>query len=105
MADKIRNSGTRINFNPLDIVLIQPNYGNVYGFKKDISSVLPPLNLMYLSSYLKKNGYNTKIIDLEIEEEKVLEDLLKKSEVKIFGIGGVSSLFQRVKYIAEKMKC
>lgn len=88
----------------VDILLIQPSYSNVYGFKKDISSVLPPVNLMYLSSYLKKTGYNTKILDLEIENEKVLDSILKESKIKIFGIGGVTSLFPEVKRIAEKIK-
>ncbi|MFH8108070.1 MAG: radical SAM protein [Candidatus Aenigmatarchaeota archaeon] len=86
------------------IALIQPSYRKVYGFKEDISSILPPLNLMYLSSYLKQKGYETKIIDLEIEDEKTLDKILEEDKIKIFGITGVTSLFPVVDYLAKKIK-
>jgi hypothetical protein len=43
-----------------DMILINPSYRKVYGFKEDISSKLPPLGLMYLSSYLKQKRYSGK---------------------------------------------
>lgn len=88
----------------MDILLIQPSYSSVYGFKQDISSILPPLNLMYLSSYLKEKGYSTKIIDLEIENESELATILRNANCKIFGISGVTSLFPEIQRIAKRIK-
>jgi len=85
-----------------DLVLINPSYKKVYGFKEDISSKLPPLGLMYLSSYLKMNGYKVKIIDLEVDDESELKRILNDSQV--FGITSVTSTFPQARKIAKKIK-
>jgi radical SAM superfamily enzyme YgiQ (UPF0313 family) len=87
-----------------DIILINPPYRKVYGFKEDISSKLPPLGLMYLSSYLKQKGFKVKIIDLEVDQESKLENILRNSEANVYGITSVTSTFPGVMKIAQKIK-
>lgn len=62
-----------------------------------------PLGLCYLSSMLKKNGYNSIIgIDLQKDSESLFEKHLKDSD--IVGIHVVSKIFTEALRLAEKAK-
>lgn len=46
------------------ILLVRPA---LFGFQKSFSGVSPPLGLAYIGAILEKNGFEVKILDLEVE--------------------------------------
>jgi len=80
----------------MKIILINPPVFN------DIGHVLagsPPLGLLYIASYLEKNGYpDTKVIDGDAAQISwdLLNNLLKKENPDIVGISGASFVFPAI---------
>ena len=80
----------------MKILLINPPVWN------DINQVLadtPPLGLVYLATFIKKNGYsNVKVIDADAAEMiwSDLENLLIKEKPDIIGVTGASFVFPAI---------
>jgi radical SAM superfamily enzyme YgiQ (UPF0313 family) len=80
----------------MKIALTRPNYHT--------HLITPPLGIGYLSSYLKKNGYETKIIDglnLSLSNDEIVE---KVSDCDIVGITVLTAYYLEAKDLTEKLK-
>lgn len=79
------------------IALVRPKY--------DSHLITPPIGLGCISSYLKKYGYKTKIIDglnLNLTNEQIIE---KCKGYDIVGIFSMSAFFLEVIDLSKKLKC
>ena len=87
------------------MALVNPPYSNyLYGDEREVKSVYPPLNLLYLYSYTKDYA-EIKIFDGEIYSN--LKDLVR--DVKIFNpqivsYTATSQTYPVAKILAEKLK-
>jgi radical SAM superfamily enzyme YgiQ (UPF0313 family) len=70
------------------------------------ASVMPPLGLLYIDSYLRSKGEESVFIDLCIEKkwENRLEETFLKTDPEIIGITSNISNLSSVKKISEKIK-
>lgn len=64
----------------MDVLLVKP--------QSNVSNVMPPIGLGYLSSSLKKGGISAKIIDCMKEEMDALDvaNFMKKENIRIVGV-------------------
>lgn len=82
----------------MDILLINPRHSN--------SPFLLPLGLGYIASVLREESYNVSILDIDgfgYSDEEV-EEIIRMSEFDIVGIGGVSSTYKYVKWLAKILR-
>lgn len=77
----------------MKIVLINPPSPFLINQK-----ALLPLGLLYLSSALKKNGYDVEVLDLA-EKENEIESLLMKSVADLYGITATTPQYSWAKQI------
>lgn len=81
----------------MNILLINPPCRSAY---------LLPLGLGYIASVLRKEGHSVKILDinaLNYSNDKV-EQILKELDFDIVGIGGLSTTYKYVKWLADAIK-
>ncbi len=73
-----------------DVLLIQPNV-----IDEKTNPGVPPLGLCYISASLKKNGINTKLLDLSINKLKKAEVLsfISRENPKVIGISLMISTY------------
>lgn len=57
----------------IDVLLINLPINSWYKDKMASRSSMPPLGLLYIASYLEKNNYKVKVIDLSVEEMSLEE--------------------------------
>lgn len=81
-----------------DILLIAPkysNYGRYYHF---------PIGLAYISSSLKKHGFNVHCLNLNHyeNEEEAINNILKSNNIKIIATGGLSAHFDKIKILFDR---
>ncbi|MBI2630426.1 radical SAM protein [Candidatus Pacearchaeota archaeon] len=65
-----------------------------------------PFGLAYMASYLEKNGYSVRILDLSVKkmsEEQIIQ-LIKESEPKNIGISCMSVHINLIKSLTKKIK-
>jgi len=65
-----------------------------------------PLGLGYIASVLRKQGHNVRILDINAygyAPEKV-EEIISKLEFDVVGIGGLSSTYKYIKWLASVIK-
>lgn len=80
----------------MKIALVRPNYNS--------HLITPPIGLGYISSYLKKYNYKTKIIDglnLNLTNEQIVE---KCKDYDVIGIFSMSAFFLQVIDLSKKLK-
>lgn len=92
------------------VLLVQPNYGFVYGFREKASSLTPPLGLCYIAAVLEKDGHNVRIIDMEAEEinKQTLTQEILRFKVDVVGITCVTSTYPialEIARLAKKVNC
>ena len=82
----------------MKIILIIPNF-NTY-------TITPQLGVMYLSSYLKKNGHNVIIIDALRDNlsKKNIIDIVEKEKPDGIGIHCLSSFYYEVVELTKLLK-
>lgn len=83
--------------NKIDVLLVNPACRLPF---------LVPLGLGYVASVLRKDGYNVKVLDINglgYSAERI-EDVIKHTEFDIVGIGGLSSVYKNVKWLANIIK-
>ncbi len=93
----------------MKILFIQPPWGEAYGSFKEaakIGNAYPPLSLGYLSSVLKKEGHQTKIIDAEIgslTKEKVVRRV-RRYQPDLVGFTATTPIFHLACELAAEIK-
>ena len=50
------------------------------------SNICPPIGLCYISSFLKKQGFNAKVIDASSYSWRKIKDILKKEKPDVVGL-------------------
>lgn len=93
----------------MNILLVMPpfhmkqRYGK--GFEK-IGSVLPPLGLLYLASFLEKNKHKVQIIDTQLNNWSPSEtaEQAAKSKAHIVGIYCNTSNYKHAVIVADELK-
>jgi radical SAM superfamily enzyme YgiQ (UPF0313 family) len=63
----------------IKVLLVKPHFRDMYTEFRTVATEYPPLGLMYLASYLEKNGHEMKILDMSAEK-KTDNDLIKITE-------------------------
>jgi len=85
----------------MDVLLVRPP--NLYAGYSFLASN-PPLNLMYLSSNLKKNNIDTHILDFEIEKYSEEKLLSYAKEAKIIGFTSLTNTIVKTNELAGIIK-
>jgi radical SAM superfamily enzyme YgiQ (UPF0313 family) len=82
----------------MKILLIHPPYERV---PKEI-----PLGLAYIASFLQHNGHKVDVLDIDGYGygKKKVEEIISGSDCDCFGIGGLSSTYRYVKWLASIIK-
>lgn len=93
----------------MKILLIQPPWGQAYGSFKEAAKTgigYPPLGLCYLSAVLKKEGHQTKIIDIEMEglNKKQVLQRTKRYQPDLVGLTATTPIFHLAKELAAAIK-
>lgn len=90
----------------LDVLFITPPTSRSY--KKNIAelSSMPPLGQMYISSNLKKHGYNVDILDMSVKfySKKQLAEYLLKVNPKIIGMSTFIESWDAIKLLSKLIK-
>ncbi len=82
----------------MKIVLVRPNYPTYF--------ITPSLGVGYLSSYMKKNGIDVKIIDgvkNSLSQEQIIDEIQKENPDAV-GITCLSSFYEEVKDLSLALK-
>ncbi|MDP8216608.1 MAG: radical SAM protein [Candidatus Kaelpia imicola] len=90
----------------MKILLINPfTEGRiVYGGLSPFSPFLPPLGLCYLASFLEKNGYAVKILDLNILSNINIIDSINLFDPDIIGVTSTTVAFNSAKKLLQIIK-
>ncbi len=65
---------------------------------------LPPLGILYLASYLKREGHDVSVFDGSIEPFPTLASLIRRKRPDIFGMTTMTFLWQKTKKVIEFIK-
>jgi len=89
-----------MNYNK--IVLVEPKITapRIDGF----SEIAEPIGLCYIKSYLKKRGYNVKIIQQAFKTDKETIDLILKENPDAVGFTMTTNMYNRVKRFSKILK-
>ena len=71
------------------VLLINPNYLNVYKYiSKDTTMILPPLSLAYIAAVLRESDINVEILDLAAlnYNDEQTQEYIEKKDFDIIGI-------------------
>jgi len=92
----------------VEVVLISPTLKHTYNWidVKKISYGNLPIELGYISSYLKQNNHSVKLMDLHLLNRpyKELNKIIKKEKPKFVVISRKSSSFNQLKKISQIVK-
>ncbi len=82
----------------MKILLVHPPYERI---PKEI-----PLGLAYIASFLRQSGHSVEILDIDGQgyTKKEVEEIISKSDCDCFGIGGLSSTYRYIKWLASIIK-
>src|SRR3989338_7146504 len=93
----------RVVGTPMKILFVMPSLDNGYWKKlgKKVGPKSEPLSLLYIATYLNKNGHHAEVVDCEAEGLS-LEDLEAKIQAGNYDVVGGSHANLRPKETAEK---
>jgi len=83
-----------------DIILVRASDKSMPHFKK-IGAVQPPMNLVYLATYLREHGYRPEIVDLEVKHFTYLVERLKLAKPYLVGVSVMTPNISEAKQICE----
>ena len=86
----------------MDAILVNPEWIRKKGsIWKGVAGAMPPLGPAYIASYAEKHGYETAIIDMQVEFEPY-EEILKKTGYKprFVGISATTTTYAEAKRLA-----
>lgn len=89
----------------MKILLINPHIESriVYGYLMPLSSFLPPLGLCYLASFLEKNNFTIKVIDLNVFRGDII-NFIGSFEPDIIGVTAATIVFNSAKKLLKTIK-
>jgi radical SAM superfamily enzyme YgiQ (UPF0313 family) len=73
------------NENSIDVLLLRPKAASMGAFKA-IGACQPPINLLYLATWLNANGFRSAIFDLEVQTPGDLKHILESAPPLLVGI-------------------
>ncbi|VVB83577.1 Ribosomal protein S12 methylthiotransferase RimO [uncultured archaeon] len=87
------------------VLLIQPNYRQIYAYakKKEITPIFPPLGLAYIASVLKNNNIEVKILEANANNLNhfQIERCIKEYSPDWVGITSTTSMIEEAYEIAK----
>ena len=90
----------------MKVLLVKPNFRDIYGEFKSVATEYPPLGIMYLASYLERNGHEIKIVDMsaeKIDDEKLLK-ISEDFQPDMIGFTVTTPLSNRSHHLAALLK-
>lgn len=90
----------------MKILLVKPHYSDIYSELKSVATEYPPLGLMYIASFLEKDGNEVKIVDMSAEKlskENLLE-IAGRFSPDIVGFTVTTPLSKRSHDLASEIK-
>ncbi|MDP2866627.1 MAG: radical SAM protein, partial [Elusimicrobiota bacterium] len=74
----------------LDVLLVRPKAASM-GVFKAIGASQPPINLLYLATWLNAHGFRAALYDLEVQSPDGLRQKLKSAAPLLVGITGMTT--------------
>lgn len=92
--------------NKIDVLLLNLPTGTWYKKKLAEGNSMPPLGIMYIGTYLKKNNYTVKIIDLAVEclDENHFFQILEECNPSIIGMSTYNEAWKVQKVLCRRIK-
>ena len=92
--------------NKIDVLLLNLPTGTWYKKKLAEGNSMPPLGIMYIGTYLKKNNYTVKIIDLAVEnlDENPFFQAIEECNPSIIGMSTYNEAWNVQKILCRRIK-
>lgn len=92
--------------NKIDVLLLNLPTGTWYKKKLAEGNSMPPLGIMYIGTYLKKNNYTVKIIDLAVEnlDENQFFQAIEECNPSIIGMSTYNEAWNVQKLLCRRIK-
>lgn len=92
--------------NPLDVLFISAPSQNVSMFYAMTKQGMPPLGLGYIATYLKRENYAVKIIDMNLNSKTVdaVLDVLRNQKPRIVGLSCTTETYNTAIRLAKIVK-
>lgn len=92
--------------NKIDVLLLNLPTGTWYKKKLAEGNSMPPLGIMYIGTYLKKNNYTAKIIDLAVEnlDENQFFQAIEECNPSIIGMSTYNEAWNVQKILCRRIK-
>lgn len=87
----------------VDVLLLNLPTGTWYKKKLAEGNSMPPLGIMYIGTYLEKNNYTVKLIDLAVEclNEEEFFKIIEEYNPSIIGMSTYNEAWKVQKYYVE----
>jgi radical SAM superfamily enzyme YgiQ (UPF0313 family) len=82
----------------MDVLLIQSRWGHISRFPSR-----PPLGLAYIAGALKRAGYESRIVDMQVDDTDI-QDLIAAQAPKLIGFSVTTWTFKQVLEEAKRLK-
>lgn len=88
----------------MKILLVNPSYAGIYD--ESVTPFYPPLGIMYISSFLKENGHDVRLIDydMDIDTEEDLTEEVRKGAYGLIGITATTSAVNNALHIVDLVR-
>lgn len=92
--------------NKIDVLLLNLPTGTWYKKKLAEGNSMPPLGIMYIGTYLKKNNYTVKIIDLAVEnlDKNQFFQAIEECNPSIIGMSTYNEAWNVQKILCRRIK-
>lgn len=91
----------------MKILLACPPHSLEDRYGKNIAKaagILPPLGILYLAAYLKKNGHSVFVVDGSVDSYQTLMTAVKEKRPDIFGVSAPTFLWRKAVKLLEDVK-
>ena len=88
----------------MKILLVEPKMPKPLRVGTGLNEIVEPMGLCYISSYLKKHGYNTKIIQQYFMTDKEIVRKIVNEKPDIIGFTAFTCTYPRVKRLVKAIK-
>jgi anaerobic magnesium-protoporphyrin IX monomethyl ester cyclase len=91
----------------MKILLACPPHSLIDRYGKNIAKaagVLPPLGVLYLAAYLKKNGHDVFVVDGSVDSYQTLMSAIKEKRPDVVGVSAPTFLWRKTVRLLEEVK-